>query len=72
MKNKNKDIVYIEKYIDEILNPLHDFYTTNYNCLLEKNGDTQKIVEDAYDLYFEKLENLFQLIEHYMEKTRKL
>lgn len=71
MKNKSKEDLYIQKYMSEILNPLDHFYTSNYKYLLNKNKEYQKIVENTYDLYLEKLETFEKLMERYIEKIRK-
>lgn len=68
MKNENEKNIYIKKYMDEILTPLDDFYTSNYKYLQNKNGENQKTLENAYDLYLKKLENFSKIIDCYIEK----
>lgn len=61
----------LEKYKDDILTPLDQFCSSHYKMLIKEQNT--EILDPVYDLYFEKLEQFFILVEKYNyveEKTK--
>lgn len=73
MKNnlEKEQKIILKGYMDDILVPLDQFFSSHYKMLVKEQNT--EILDQAYDLYFEKLEQFFTLVEKYNyvdEKTK--